>query len=122
MVGKAHPGGEKGECLAVRFLRRRGYRIVERNYRCRYGEIDLVALDGDEIVFVEVKTRSSTAFGSPTEAVTYTKRRRLAQAARDYCNRRHLADPSCRCDVVAILVPAGGKPEIELFRDAFPLA
>ena len=122
MASKPHPGGEKGERLAVRFLRRRGYRIVERNYRCRRGEIDLVALDGDEVVFVEVKTRSGTAFGSPAEAVTRTKRRRLAHAARDYCNRRHLAEPCCRCDVVAILLPAGGKPEIELFRDAFPLA
>ncbi len=121
-ASKPHPGGAEGERLAVRFLKRRGYRIVERNYRCRGGEIDLVALDGDEIVFVEVKARSSEDFGSPAEAVTGTKRRRLARAARDYCNRRHLADPNCRCDVVAILTPPGGKPQFELFRDAFPLA
>lgn len=107
--------------MAVRFLRRQGYRILQRNYRCPAGEIDIVAADRDELVFVEVKARRSTAFGRPEEAVTPTKARQIRRAALSYCHRHGLTDPPCRCDVVAISFREDGAPQIEHFVNAFPL-
>ena len=101
--------GRRGEQMAAEALRERGYRIVEQNFRCRYGEIDLVAEEQDDLVFVEVKTRRGTTFGKPEEAVTRTKRRKLAEVASYYLAVRNAGDRSWRIDVVAIDFNQDGK-------------
>lgn len=113
--------GQLGEEMALRYLRRQGYRILERNFRCRLGEIDLIAREKEELVFIEVKTRTSTRFGLPQEAVNWEKQRRLSRLAQFYLVSRGLAGINCRFDVVAILLTNGGKPRIEIIKDAFPL-
>ena len=112
--------GRKGERLAARFLKKHGYRLLQRNYTCPRGEIDLVALDGEEVVFVEVRTRTDDAFGDPAESVTSKKRRQVSSVALDYARRKKLADQPMRFDVVTVLFGRSDQPRIELFRDAFP--
>jgi putative endonuclease len=94
--------GDRGEELAVRHLRSLGYRIVERNYRCRLGEIDCVALHGKTLVFVEVKARRTDAFGGPLEAVDTRKRRRMTRLARHCAQEKKLSDVAQRFDMVAV--------------------
>lgn len=113
--------GESGEDLACAALERRGYAVLERRYRTRAGEIDVVALDGAVLVFVEVKTRRSVRFGHPAEAVTPAKRRRLAQMAADYLARRRPRCSACRFDVIAVTIGADGPPVIEVIPGAFSL-
>lgn len=110
--------GDAGEDLAVRSLMERGYRIVERNYRCALGEIDCVALDGRTLVFVEIKTRRSDACGGPFEAVDARKQRRMTRLARHYAAARGLQDAAQRFDVVAVWMD-GGRPRLEVCRNAF---
>ena len=110
--------GISGEDLACAELRRRGYAILERRYRTRFGEIDIIARDGGTIVFVEVKTRLTGEFGGAAAAVTGWKQRRIADMAVDYLARRHLHECPCRFDVVAIdLEPAG--PRVTVYPNAF---
>lgn len=111
--------GESGEDLACAVLERRGYAIVERHYRTPAGEIDIVARDGDVLVFVEVKTRRTDRYGPPSEAVTLAKRRRLALLASDYLARRRPVARACRFDVVAVTIGADGPPIVEVIRAAF---
>lgn len=113
--------GGSGEDIAAAFLQGLGYVILTRNYRKRFGEIDIVAEEGDTLVFVEVKTRSSGAFGSPLEAVDARKQRRMARAALDYLSRRKLHGRAARFDVVAVLLQPQGRPRIEHVRNAFDL-
>src|SRR5690349_20415531 len=94
--------GISGEDVACAELQRRGYAIRERRYRTRFGEIDIIAIDGTTIVFVEVKTRLTDDYGGAAAAVTGWKQRRIASMARDYLARRGLHDCPCRFDVVAI--------------------
>lgn len=101
--------GRRGEQMAAEALRERGYRIVEHNFRCRYGEIDLIAEEQDDLVFVEVKTRRGTTFGRPEEAVTLAKRRKLAEVASFYLEAHDASDRSWRIDVVAIDFNFDGK-------------
>lgn len=110
--------GARGETLAEQHLRRLGYRILERNYRCRYGEIDLVAEQGGSLVFIEVKTRSSESFGHPAEAVDAHKRGQLTRAAHHYLKTTGAAERCCRFDVVAVLI-GREVPHLEVLRDAF---
>jgi putative endonuclease len=110
--------GKYGEDLACRELERRGYAIVARRYRCPDGEIDIIARDGEMLVFVEVKARQDDAFGGGADAVTACKRQRIVQVAHDYLTRRHRGDCRCRFDVVSIQF-AGGAPVVELFQNAF---
>jgi putative endonuclease len=111
--------GDKGERLAVRYLKKQGYRIVARKSRSRIGELDVVAVDGDCIVFVEVKTRSSHVAGQPVEAVTGAKQQQLTRAALAWLKSRGLLERRARFDVVAITWADGGNPEIQHFRNAF---
>jgi putative endonuclease len=113
--------GKAGEDLACGELQRRGYEIVARRYRRRGGELDIIARDGRTMVFVEVKARETRDFGEAAEAVTWTKRRRMAQLALDYLARHRLLDSACRFDVVSIHLEAG-QPVIEVFQNAFDLA
>jgi putative endonuclease len=110
--------GQLGETLACDELRRRGYAILERRYRTRYGEIDIVARHGDVLVFVEVKARAGDAFGTGAEAVTRWKQRRVAQMAADFLVRRRLQDRPCRFDVVSVAM-GEGAPQIEVIPGAF---
>jgi putative endonuclease len=110
--------GKKGEDLALRFLKKNGYRIFERNYVCKMGEIDIIAKEKDTLVFIEVKTRTSTAFGPPQLAVNSAKQMQLSKVALYFLKEKCLEDVKARFDVVAILLGPRG-PEIELIRDAF---
>jgi len=101
--------GAFGEAWAVGYLTRRGYRIVERNARFRSGEIDLVAYDGPELVFVEVKCRRSRRFGSPEESITRARYARLAAAIEEFLAQRAVAAESYRVDVVGIEVGVDGR-------------
>jgi putative endonuclease len=98
------PLGLLGERAAEKFLRRKGYKIVARHLRLRSGELDLVAIDGRTIVFVEVKTRRTQQFGRPAESVDIKKQRRLTRAGLSYLKRHRLLECRCRFDVVAVLV------------------
>ena len=119
----AHWLGDRGERKAASFLSRQGYRILARQYANRFGEIDLIARDGDSIVFVEVKTRRSDQAGLPVEAVTADKQRKLTNTALVWLKRRGLLESRCRFDVVAIVWPKDSKtPEITHYQNAFPAA
>lgn len=118
MPDARHALGQLGEELAVRYLRQQGYVILERNYRCSYGEVDVVARDRDRLAFVEVRTRRGTAFGSPEESVTPQKQQRLVTVAREYLQARECVDVDWGIDVVAIEFASHGVlRRIELFRD-----
>lgn len=110
--------GKEGEDRAAQFLSKQGYRILERNYRTRSGEIDLIALHQGEVVFVEVKTRTSNAFGAPELAVTPQKQQRMIKAALGYIKHKKLHQVPCRFDVVAISTAA---KEPELIQNAFEM-
>ncbi len=112
--------GKKGEEKALRFLKKRGYRIIEQNYVCKMGEMDIIAKEKDTLVFIEVKTRTSMAFGPPQLAVTPFKQRQLSKVALNFLKEKRLEDVKARFDVVAILLPPE-KEQIELIRDAFDL-
>lgn len=111
--------GQSGEDLACRALGARGYAILARRYRTRYGEIDIVAKDGDTIVFIEVRLKTAREFGAAAESVTAGKQRRVVSMAVDYLARNRLTDRPCRFDVVAIDIMNDGAPQITLFRGAF---
>lgn len=110
--------GIEGENLACAELERLGYAIVERRYRSRFGEIDIVAREGSTIVFVEVKTKTSGSFGDPVEEVTPQKRRQIAAMGEEYYSFRCDRRTQCRFDVVAIDL-SELPPRITLYKDAF---
>ena len=114
--------GNRGERLAARFLKLQGYQIIARQARNRFGEIDLIALDNETIVFVEVKTRSSHSAGHPAEAVTLRKQRQMTKAALAWLRGKNLTERSCRFDVVAITLGDQSKPRIEHLKNAFEAA
>jgi putative endonuclease len=111
--------GRSGETRACQYLAARGFTIVERNFRCRSGEIDVVAREGATTVFVEVKQRSSDRHGMGHEAVTFGKRRRIVRAARLYAAAHGLAESPLRFDVVSILDGPAGESELRHDRGAF---
>ena len=111
--------GRLGEDLACHELQRRGYAILARRFRTRYGEIDVIARDGPTLVFVEVKTRRTAGFGGPTAAVNAAKQRRLVNMARSYLIGLGGPAPPCRFDVVGVTAGPGRPPVLEVVRDAF---
>ena len=112
--------GRKGEQRAAAFLKKKGLRIVGRGVANRCGEIDLIALDGETIVFVEVRTRQSLDAGHPAESVTLEKQARVTRAALSYLKSKKLWNRRTRFDVVAIVWPKGGRePQIEHYQSAF---
>jgi putative endonuclease len=113
--------GAMGEELARTYLEDNGYSILMCNYHTSLGEIDLIAEDGDVLVFIEVKTRRSTKYGSPFEAVTKTKQIKISKVALCYLNKNKLHHRIIRFDVVSILAPSNQKPVIELIKDAFEI-
>jgi putative endonuclease len=113
--------GKRGEEVAAAHLAEAGYRIIERNYRCIFGEIDIVAEEGETLVFVEVKSRRSEAYGNPLLAVGCRKQKTISRISLQYLADKHLHQRPARFDVVAVmLLPAGHR--IELIRNAFELA
>jgi putative endonuclease len=120
MVNTRKKLGNRGERIAASFLRKQGCQIIEKNYHSRLGEIDIVAKEGESIVFVEVKTRRSTDFGLPEEALSYDKRRRLSKLALNYLAHRRIEGSNCRFDVVSILMDNNKVKHIELIKNAFP--
>ncbi len=116
--------GKRGEDKAVKLLRKRGYKILTRNYRCPHGEIDIVAFHRGEIVFVEVKSRTTDEKGSGLDAVTERKQQRIARVAAQFLAERRLQERPCRFDVVAVALSpeAGdGKMKAEIVQGAFML-
>jgi putative endonuclease len=112
--------GDAGEDAAAAYLRRLGWIILERGHRNRLGELDLVALDGDTVVFVEVKARRSSLHGGPEAAITPDKQRRLTRAALAYLKQRGWLERRARFDVIAIVWPEGkSTPQITHYRNAF---
>jgi putative endonuclease len=112
--------GKKGEDIAVAYLKGKGYRIIERNYKCPLGEIDIVAKDGGAIVFVEVKSRKSEEFGDPQLAVGLEKQKKISKISLTHLKEKHLYPCNARFDVVAIkMLPDGST--LELIQNAFEL-
>ncbi len=116
--------GDKGERYAARYLKKRGFQIIDRNHRNQFGEIDLIAIDGSQVVFVEVKTRKSTRFGAPVEAVNAAKQRKLTQLAMAYLKKNQLLSRSARFDIVGIVWPEDAKKptDVHHYRNAFDAA
>jgi putative endonuclease len=112
--------GRRGEEIAASYLKKAGYHIRERNYRCPFGEIDIIALDGNEVVFVEVKGRKSDDFGEPEAAVDARKQAKLSRAALNYINEHDLNDHNARFDVVAVRFLKGCE-RVRLIKNAFDL-
>jgi putative endonuclease len=111
--------GRRGEDFAAKYLRELGYTIIEQNFRVKCGEIDIIAREGDYLVFVEVKTRSGTGFGSPAEAVNYRKQQQIIKTALVYLSQNNLHESQVRFDVAAVMMPKSKPPSIELIRNAF---
>jgi putative endonuclease len=111
--------GRRGEDAAARYLRKLGYVIVARGHRDNIGELDLVAVDGRTVVFIEVKTRTSHDAGHPADAVDEAKQRRLTRLALSYMKRHDLLECAARFDVVAVTWPLRGRPTIEHYQNAF---
>lgn len=111
--------GNSGEEIATNFLETAGYRIVTRNYRCRLGEIDIIARDGRTLVFIEVKTRKNMNFGPPAAAVTLKKQRQISRTAQWYLTEHGLFDIPARFDVVSIMAEPNGRHQIEHLPGAF---
>lgn len=112
--------GSYGEKIACSYLRRKSFRIVTKNYRCRLGEIDIVARKRDILVFVEVKTRLNKGFGEPFEAVTMAKQRRLRRLGEHFLLRHRLFDQVARFDIISIVIGSnGGVNELIHIENAF---
>lgn len=114
-----HVLGKMGEEIAADYLQKKGYRIIERGFKLFRGELDIIAYDGNTLVFVEVKTRAGTEFGLPEEAVTPAKQKQIQRIAQGYLMERGLGDPDCRFDVLSILIKGDEGPAITHFEDAF---
>ena len=110
--------GNEGEKLAVAHLQKLRYKIIARNYRCKFGEIDIIALDKRALVFIEVKTRASKEFGSPQTGVTLKKQRQLSKVALSYLQKHRSFNREARFDVVAVEMKSDQK-RIEVIRNAF---
>lgn len=112
--------GARGELEAERYFLRLGYWIIHHSFDEKVGEIDLIVSDGDCVIFVEVKTRSSDFAGDPTEAVDATKQQHISQTARLFAVKNNLQDCRMRFDVISIIWPSGdSRPQISHFQDAF---
>ena len=120
-----HPGpfrsplGERGEGAACGFLKEHGYEILEKNYKCKIGEIDVVARRRGRLAFVEIKTRTSLQRGTPQEAVDLKKQEKIFKVAQWYLKEKRLVEIPVAFDVVAVLWKEGQTPEMRLIRDAF---
>ena len=122
MGHESYQQGQQGEEAAANFLRAQGYMILERNFHSQQGEIDLVAEEGDFLVFVEVKNYSGRSYGSPVGAIGRGKRASLTHAAKTYLQKNNIHNRYCRFDVVTIFRYADGSVQTELYRNAFGIS
>ena len=113
--------GEKGESIAVKQLKKEGYKILERNYRTKLGEIDIIAEDGEVITFIEVKARKSEKFGTPRHAVTPAKQKKISMVALSYLKEKNQFDKRARFDVVTINSESSNST-VNVIKNAFDLA
>lgn len=114
--------GTYGEDLAEQFLREKGYYIIQKNFRCRLGEIDIIASDKNYITFIEVKTRYNNHYGSPAEAITISKQKKLYKLAQVYIFQKRLINYNFRFDVIEVLIDSKtNNPNINLIQDAFQI-
>ncbi len=113
--------GRYGEREAARFLEKNGYTVLEKNYRKKFGEIDIIARKDDYLVFIEVKTRKAHSHGTPLEAVTTRKQRQISRVAQCYLTEKQLHETAARFDVIAVNLTKNSAPEIELIVNAFDL-
>ncbi len=121
MTGERQALGRRGESAARAYLKRHGVRVLVANYTCAAGEIDLIGQAPDTLIFFEVKTRTSDAFGPPHLAVHYQKQRQIVRAAQWYLAEQRIADVACRFDVIAVTFAGDDDaPRIEWVQDAFP--
>lgn len=111
--------GRDSEALAARYLEEKGFQILERNFRCSLGEIDLIAQEGKYLVFVEVKSRRSLQYGAPSLAVNWHKQRKIVQLAQTYLKVKKLIKTSCRFDVVSVFAPKDSLAQIKHIPNAF---
>lgn len=111
--------GKEGENLAVDFLLKKGFKVITRNYRNTFGEIDIIALEGKSLVFVEVKTRRSLEFGNPLESVNKKKQMKLKKTAYFFLNNYKEHFNEMRFDVISIILQNNDNPNIEHIRHAF---
>lgn len=107
--------------MAVSYLKKQGYGIINRNYRTRLGEIDIIGEDKGCVCFIEVRSKNSAGYGSPEDTITRVKQRRLEKTALAYIKRFKLADRPCRFDVIAIKNTCNSNPDIRLIKNAFEL-
>jgi len=114
-----HALGKSGERAALRYLKNKKYKILAQNFRLFRGEIDIIALDKNTLVFVEVKTRKSTDFGLPEESVTPSKQRQIKRIAQGFLMRNNLQDAECRFDVISILFDQNQGYRIRHIQNAF---
>jgi len=121
MSRKRQALGESGEEIATKFLIHNNYTILAKNYRRKYGEIDIIAREGDYLVFVEVKMRTTTSHGHPLEAITLKKQKQISRVALCYLAENDLFDTAARFDVVSVLVTGKNKVSVELVPNAFDL-
>ncbi len=113
--------GVEGEEIAVKSLKRKGYKIVQRNYRCKLGEIDIIAERNGVLIFVEVKTKRTNDFGPPQYAVTPAQRDQISKSALCYIKEKGLTEQSCRFDVITInFSPGSNKSEVGIIRTSIP--
>ncbi len=111
--------GQRGEILGWKYLQDQGYEILEKNYRCKTGEIDVVARKNGRILFIEIKTRSGESFGTPEEAVDLRKQGRLVRAAEEYLARKGLETGKTGFEVLSVRWKSGEEPEFRLIAEAF---
>ena len=121
MLSDSQKFGKTSESVAVRYLKKSGYKILMQNYRTKLGEIDIIAKDKDTLVFVEVKARRSSYYGNPKWGVTLKKQKKISMVALCYLKSIKQSRTKARFDVVAISA-GGDKPKIELIKNAFELA
>lgn len=115
----AYELGRSGEEVAIEYLKKKKYKIADRGFRFLRGEIDIIAYDGETLVFIEVKTRKSTQFSQPEESVTSAKRKQLRRIAEGYLLREHLHDIECRFDVLSLIYDEFEGYSVKHFKDAF---
>ncbi|MCP4343047.1 MAG: YraN family protein [Desulfobulbaceae bacterium] len=113
--------GKIGEQAVAKFLKKYGYKILAQNYRCKLGEIDIIAKDGPVLVFIEVKTRSGTSYGCPAAAVNMRKQRQISKAAQCYLAEHSLFDSPARFDVVSVLCDHNNNHHFDHINNAFDL-
>jgi putative endonuclease len=114
--------GNHGEYLAYNYLRELGYEILERNFKCKIGELDIIGRDGSYIVFIEVKTRFGNRYGTPSEAVTYSKQHKIHKTAEFYIMIKKLYNSNFRFDVIEVTLDQNNdNPNIRLIKNAFQI-